>query len=154
MGVWEPTSGDETARYGAPGFGGSLSGTSTFASTSEGGVAGSATEGGLGAGAGGFGGADSKISDASCGLFRSSTGVLAGEKIGIGATIGGGGGAIGAGRGAACMGAKAGVVRTAAEAVVLLDDFEAAEGVVRGVTAAGVALNLLRTSSTGRRRRR
>ena len=61
-------------------------------------------------------------------------------EIGIGATKGGGAG--GAGRGVACIGANAGVARTDAEVVVALKDGF-------GVVAAGLALNLLRTSSMG-----
>lgn len=57
------------------------------------------------------------------------------------------------------MGANAGLVRTEADADALLalaleEDFEVAEEVARGATAAGDALNLLRTSSMGSRRRR
>ena len=75
--------------------------------------------------------------------------------IGIGAMNGGGVGDVG--RGVACIGANAGLVRTEADADVLLEleeGLEVAEEVARGATAAGLALNLLRTSSIGNKRRR
>ncbi len=61
-----------------------------------------------------------------------------------------------AGRGLACMGAKAGALRMDADGLAAAPALDAPEAVGREdvAAAAGVALNLLKTSSMGSRRRR